>query len=92
MRRPERSEVVPLWYGGVERQDSKQATLSPTSSVLSLKGETKEKGCVGTSPKGEDKREKCVAVFLLERCKGRLPVPLGRRDKKGKALLYSIYA
>ena len=41
--RPEHSEVVPLWYGWVAEQEIKAATLSPTASVLSLKGETKEK-------------------------------------------------
>ena len=38
--------------------------------------------CVGTSPKGEDKREKCVTVFLLERRQESLLVPLGRGDKR----------
>ena len=38
-------------------EDIRLATLSPTASVLSLKGETKENGLRRTSPKGEDKKK-----------------------------------
>ena len=48
----------------------KAATLSPTASVLSLKGETKEKA---------------YAVLPLEQRKGSLLVPLGGKTK-GKSL------
>ena len=67
LRRPEHSEVVPLWYGRVAEQVIKAATLSPTASVLSLKGKTKEKA---------------YAVLPLEQRKGSLLVPLERRDKR----------
>ena len=53
-----------MWYGRVAKQEIRSATLSPTASVLSLKGETKKKKAYAVLPlKGKTKKEKLRPYF-----------------------------
>ena len=69
LHRQQQDFVLPLRAGGprsgggVAKQDIKPATLSPTASVLPLKGKTKEKGFVVRRLKEETKEKKFCCAY-----------------------------